>query len=181
MPLAISFLSPDFVFFTALLTTGHYNKTFACLSHSIPLLECELSKGRDSVLFSNVPTLLGLCLPHHWDSDCVTGPACLGLLKGWYGERQTGESLTFVVLSHFIIAALWMWAHIVPILQVNAGGSERLLKTGSACLRSKSSTDDDDGLYSMSPLPGTGWVRVKCSLSPTPLFSSLSGFLGLWG
>lgn len=70
----------------------------------IPLLECKLHEGGDSVLFPSVSSLLGLCLPHHWDSDSVTTmteAVFLGLLKGGHGRRQIGEYFTCLIMSSF--------------------------------------------------------------------------------
>lgn len=70
----------------------------------IPLLGHKLHEGGDSILFSNVSSLLGLCLPHHWDSDSVTRmteAAFLGLLKGRHEGRQIGEYFTRLTASSF--------------------------------------------------------------------------------
>lgn len=76
----------------------------------IPLLECKLHEGRNSILFSNVSSLLGLCLPHQLgfrqcdkdDRSCFSG-----LFKGGHGGRQIGEYLTHLRVPSFFKISLY--------------------------------------------------------------------------
>lgn len=102
----------------------------------IPLQDCKLHKGGDSVLFSSVSSLLGLCLPHHRDSESVTRllkAAFLSPFKGKGAWKETNRWIRHMsIVSFFKISFsqyhTLMLACFVTILQMKTWGPERLLK-----------------------------------------------------